>query len=399
MRFPGEIHSAQAQAMTGTAAPERMPSPIFIVGSMGSGSTLLRLILDSHDHIAIGQETSFMRLVLAHRWVPFWRFGDKWHGRLGLTEEDLDAELRDFYGGLFERYARQQGKRRWGEKTPHHVWHAAAMAKLFPDSVFLGIVRHPGGTTGSLMSRFRFEASRGVAHWLRANRELVNQGARLGERFLLCRYEDLVLEPEKTLRELFDWLDEPWQPQVLQHHEVQRDKGAPQVVDGRTRSDDPVDTERVAKWMTGLDVDDRELLRREAGAWADFFGYDVDGALPTGPLAPPQSTRERLITGTELAARREAGNWDVDFTPPARPENERLYKPQRKAGAATPTRVGQSRRPTRPELESRTKTADRTPPAGHAVRHQLRRARNAVAPHVPPVVRRVLRRIHPRRRR
>jgi hypothetical protein len=174
------------------------------------------------------------------------------------------------------------------------------------------------------MGRFRFDASRAVAHWLRANRELVNQGTRLGERFVLCRYEDLVLEPEKTLRELFDWLDEPWQPQVLQHHEVQRDKGAPQVVDGRTRSDDPVDTERVAKWMTGLDVDDRELLRREAGAWADFFGYDVDGALPTGPLAPPQSTRERLITGTELAARREAGNWDVDFTPPAPRERAAL---------------------------------------------------------------------------
>src|SRR3954463_2747471 len=77
------------------------PGPIFILGSQGSGSTLLRLMLDSHENIAIPQETGFLRLVAAHRWVPYWEFGDRWAERLGLTPEDLDRRLGEFYGGMF----------------------------------------------------------------------------------------------------------------------------------------------------------------------------------------------------------------------------------------------------------------------------------------------------------
>ena len=54
--------------------------PIFIVGPMGSGTTLLRLIVDSHDDIAVAQETSIMRAYLAHRWIPFHRHGGDWYG-------------------------------------------------------------------------------------------------------------------------------------------------------------------------------------------------------------------------------------------------------------------------------------------------------------------------------
>ncbi len=45
--------------------------PIFIIGAMGTGSTLLRLMLDSHDDIAIPQETGFMRAYNAHQYIPF----------------------------------------------------------------------------------------------------------------------------------------------------------------------------------------------------------------------------------------------------------------------------------------------------------------------------------------
>jgi hypothetical protein len=306
--------------------PGRMPAPVFVVGSMGSGSTLTRLILDSHRHIAIGQETSFMRLITAHRWVPFWRFGDKWFGRLELTAEELDEELVRFYSGLFERFARRHGKQRWGEKTPHHVWHMSEMARLFPDAAFVGIVRHPGGTTGSLVGRFKFEPRPALHHWLRMNNEMVEQGSRLGDRFVLMRYEDLVLKPENTLRELLDWLDEPWDPEVLRHHEIQRRKGAPEVVDGRTLSGDAIDESRVAKWMTSFGDAEREMFRTEAGAWASFFGYDVDTPQPVDDLVPASSQYEHLITGDELAKRRESFRDRVDFTPPPRPAVEGIHK-------------------------------------------------------------------------
>ena len=91
-----------------------------------------------------------MGAVMATKAIPNWKHGGDWYGRLNWTEDELDCRLREFYGGMFERYARAQGKSRWGEKTPFHTSHMATMASVFPDALFVGIVRHPGGVAASL---------------------------------------------------------------------------------------------------------------------------------------------------------------------------------------------------------------------------------------------------------
>src|SRR4051812_14191814 len=102
--------------------------PIFVVGSMRSGSTLFRLILDAHPRISIGEETGFMGGLAAAKHIPSWLHGDGWYERLGWSEEEFDARLREFYSGLFERHASAGEKQRWGEKTPFHSAHIAEMA-------------------------------------------------------------------------------------------------------------------------------------------------------------------------------------------------------------------------------------------------------------------------------
>ena len=144
-----------------------MDSPIFVVGSMRSGSTLLRLVLDSHERIAIGHETGFMGAVAATVQIPGWLHGKDWYLRLGWSREELDARIADFYGGIFGRYAEQQGKARWGDKTPFHTYHMTQMAHIFPTSVFVGIVRHPGAVATSLRDKFHY---RGPTRWTTGKR-------------------------------------------------------------------------------------------------------------------------------------------------------------------------------------------------------------------------------------
>jgi hypothetical protein len=303
-----------------------MPAPIFIIGSMGSGSTLIRLMLDSHERIAIPQETSFMRLVQTHRWVPHWRYGGRWSRRLNLKRAELDAYLRAFYGGLFERYARMYGKERWGEKTPHHVWHMWGMAKLFPDAVFLGIVRHPGGTTGSLVGRFNYQTRRSIRHWVNVNREMVHHGIWLGDRFALIRYEDLVQHSEDTMREVLEWLGENWSESVLRHHEVQLAQGARKVIDGGTRPTDPLDPSRASRWTDRFDDADLDLIREHTEAFGGFFGYGATDPFPVETLAPAESGRKWLVTGRELRPRREEFADRVDFSRPEKPKHEVVMK-------------------------------------------------------------------------
>lgn len=342
-----------------SATHSNTTGPIFIVGAMGSGTTLVRLILDSHDSIAIAQETGFMRAVQANKWIPFWKFGGAWYGRLGWSEEELDAELSIFYDRLFQRFAQQQGKNRWGDKTPYHTWHMPQAARVFPTAAFVAIVRHPGAVSSSLHDRFNYSWPKAVNHWVRSNLELVRRAEDLGERLAILRYEDLVLDPEPVLRELLEWLGEPWSPRVLEHHVVHSERGTPANVEGDTRSDEPIDVSRISKWAGTIDDKGRRVLRDKADALAGFFGYDVDDAVSIEPLLPTTTQQRRhLLTGEDLVNRKaERGITDFGPWPVASLANQPL-KPQKlevalkslsgktsKNPPGTPDTQGSSKRP------------------------------------------------------
>lgn len=248
--------------------------PIFVLGSQGSGTTLLRLMLDSHDDVAMAQETAFARSVLAIEQIPFYETGTGWHTRIGLSRDELEARIRTFYDGLFGDFAARRGATRWGDKTPAHVWHMELLARVFPDAVFVGMVRHPGAGASSRSRRMGHSFDSSVRQWTRRNTEMLHVGARLGDRFALLRYEDLVTQPEPLLRELLEWLGLPWTDRVLEFHRVHQERGTPTQVEGYTLSDEPVDDRRVGAWAAGMDAARwARLTRRRVRALCRLLGY------------------------------------------------------------------------------------------------------------------------------
>jgi hypothetical protein len=284
-----------------------MPRPIFILGSMRSGSTLFRLVLDAHPNIAIPEETGFMGGLASAKQIPNWMHGQGWYERLGWSEEEFDARLREFYAGLFERHARAQGKQRWGEKTPFHTRHIPAMATVFPDAVFVGIVRHPGAVVHSLVRKFHYTTADAVAYWEGTNKEILRGGLDLADdRFALLRYEDLVEHPEETLRELVDFLDEPWSDDLLRHNDVQAARGAPRISAGKTRTRDAISVDLAHHWAEALSPADRKLIETQVGELARFFGYDPAGPGSPGPLVPADLPGpQRLLTRAAVAERQK----------------------------------------------------------------------------------------------
>ncbi len=280
--------------------------PIFMVGTMRSGSTLFRLILDAHPRISISEETGFMGALAAAKQIPNWTRGRDWYQRLGFSEQEFDARLREFYAGMFERHARSQGKQRWGEKTPFHSRHIRQMAEVFPDAVFVGIVRHPAAVVHSLVEKFHYDVADAVAYWRSTNTEILRRGLELADdRFALLRYEDLVEHPKETLSELFDFLDEPWSDNLLRHNDVQAARGTPRISAGSTRTRDPINTDLAHRWADELDDAARGLLESSAGPLARFFGYDPVTAGTPGELVPSDDPagHRRLLTRAALAER------------------------------------------------------------------------------------------------
>ena len=247
-----------------------------------------------------------MRAERASKFIPFWPFGGRWYRRLGLTEEQLDVHLRGFYEGLFRGYAEREGKQRWGESTPWHVWHVDELARLFPDAVFAGVVRHPGGNVVSNIRRRGLSLGDAAGEYARTNGELVRQAAVHGDRFALVRYEDVVLHPEPTARELFDWLGEPW-------------------ADDRLGDISGLDATRVSQWTRSIGEPRRARLENRVGPLAAFLGYTLSDPHELDALGTQGG---RLLRGTDAEARlARFPGLDVATRSPV-PLAERLYRPR-----------------------------------------------------------------------
>ncbi len=276
-----------------------MEGPIFIVGTMRSGTTLLRLVLDSHERLAIANESGFMRAVAATKVIPDQHDGDGWYRRFGVSDAEMNARLRAFYDDLFSSYARAQGKARWGDKTPFHITHIRLINEVFPDAAIVAIVRHPGAVVASQLRRGR-DFSTALRSWRAQNLGMLRAAGHrpVRSRIVVLRYEDLVTEPEGTLRELLSFLEEEWSPTLLSHHEVHRDRGAPRVAEGGTRTREAIDPDRRARWIAELDAAQRGQLATATAGLREVFGYGETDALPLGPV--------RLLTGADLVSRHRA---------------------------------------------------------------------------------------------
>jgi protein-tyrosine sulfotransferase len=305
--------------------PAPVRGPIFIVGAMGTGTTLLRLMLDSHENIAIPHETGFMRIYNSMRFTPFKWSGRYWANRLGWDDQELDGLARDYFNTIFMRYADEHGKKRWGEKTPQHTWHVWAMKRLFPDSVFIGLVRHPGAAVVSNMRRFGHSGRYAAAHNRRYQKEIARLAAVHQRRMIVLRYEDLVLRPEPVMRELLEWLGEPWSDSVLAHHEVQTQRDHHRI-EGLSRADEPVDPSRIAKWATREEHQKTfPFISRVLDGVTRYWGYSFE---QPEALAPLNDSGSLLFGGPEAKARVEQFPELELMTRAGAPIHEHLYHPR-----------------------------------------------------------------------
>ncbi len=198
------------------------PPPIFIVGCQRSGTTLVRLILDSHPNISCGPETRFLRSFEhltddAGDWPRLALYGfdkDYWHRKV--------AEL---FSTTMQDYAERRGKGRWADKTPLYALHLDYLDVLFPDALVLHVVRDPFDVVASHRSRWGWWSGlKAVEKWGRYVRSARTAGRRLGPaRYRELRYDRLITDPEAELRGVTEWLGEPWDPALLDHESSPHD--------------------------------------------------------------------------------------------------------------------------------------------------------------------------------
>jgi Sulfotransferase family len=203
--------------------------PLIVLGVRRSGTTLLRVMLDRNPALAVPDESYFVpQLARRHRGrIDPTAFVDDLRRLPTLVEWELSPDavgsrlrvgmsVGEAIRAVFEAYAAERGKPRWGDKTPLYMQSLPLLERLFPEARYVHLVRDgrdaalsflavPEGimTTGWGHPR---DAAGFACQWaseVHAGRAL---GERVGrERYLEVRYEALVAGPEAELRRVCDF--------------------------------------------------------------------------------------------------------------------------------------------------------------------------------------------------
>ncbi|MEU7407418.1 sulfotransferase, partial [Streptomyces sp. NPDC044948] len=174
--------------------------PVFIISSIRSGSTLLRMMLGAHPRLHAPHELHIGKLeVTCANW-----FSERAMGALDLRRGDLEHLLWD---RVLHRELVRSGKDFVVEKTPANVYMHQRLKDCWPDARFVFLLRHPESIARSWhetdpVKRPYDTAVTDVLRYMTAVEE-----ARAADSDGFCvRYEDITEDPGREMRRLCAFL-------------------------------------------------------------------------------------------------------------------------------------------------------------------------------------------------
>lgn len=247
------------------------PTHIFIMGLNRTGTNLLQRILNSSADVAISGETHYLK-----HWIGYQGFQRE---LAGIADISTDSEVqqvvdyiyrirsnfwrgKNFWSWIQQNVDRQEflqkllasdrsdhavldvvmavyaaGKPIHGEKTPAHIHSVPTLLEWYPQAKMIHTFRDPRAIFASekrrqfmeyvtlpyrILGRSKpvlelFLSSYIIITWLRLIRLHHQYQRRFPNNYRLCRYEDLVNDPETCLRELCTWLEIDFNRAMLQH--------------------------------------------------------------------------------------------------------------------------------------------------------------------------------------
>lgn len=184
-------------------------APVFVLSSIRSGSTLLRVMLGSHSTLYAPHE---MHLCDIRADLTSW-FSEQAVAELGFDRDELTSMLWD---RMLHAALERSGKRTLVEKTPNDLFIYRRIQRTWPDARFLFLLRHPGTIYQSWReARPKMTTDEAVADTLKYL--VVLQEARSRLPGVDVRYEDLTDEPERETRRICEYLEIEWEPGMIEY--------------------------------------------------------------------------------------------------------------------------------------------------------------------------------------
>ena len=169
-----------------------VPEPVFVLGCQHSGTTILTRLLGRHPRLvhAEARETHLF----------------------AFDTDEVNRRLR-----AWDEACVREEKTRWVEKSVIHTLLVPRLLAARPRARFVMVVRDGRDVVASLKTRqYAFSSlDELIQIWSQTSGILQELVARPGS--VLIRYEDLVREPETTLRRVCDAIGEAYAEKMLVH--------------------------------------------------------------------------------------------------------------------------------------------------------------------------------------
>ena len=270
--------------------------PIFIVGVGRSGTTLTRLMLNSHPNISIPYESHFItkytegydcsgelttpeireQLIDSLLNEPMLsKWNHEWN-RLQLLEAAEDEpSLSGIVASFYKQYASAKGKTRWGDKSDY-LDRLPKINQLFPTAKYIHVIRDGRDVASSVLKLdWGPRDIIAAASWWNDH---VWLGRRLGEwmgpeQYLEVKFEDLVLDTESQLRRICDFVCEDFSSEMLEYYRTQNNEIPHDRTGLHYNTDQPPKTSRTFAWKTEMSKADAAIFQRYGGRMLMECGY------------------------------------------------------------------------------------------------------------------------------
>jgi len=246
---------------------ELLETPYFLVGAERSGSTLLRLMLDSHPNIAFTEEFEYSVEQIQDNAFPelndfydFLETNRPFQGSGFKINKDLT------YPELIDSFLQKREKRKQAiavGATIHFGFKKVLL--IWPNAKFIHLIRDPRNVSPSVIKMgWAHDTYHGATKWIDAETEWDKLIPEIkSEQYITVRFEDLMKDYKSELKKICEFMGEEYTEKMMSYAD-------------ETEYDIPSPI-RAQNWRTSLGDRQIQLIETRTHELMQRRGYKLSG--------------------------------------------------------------------------------------------------------------------------